>query len=67
MREQYHWYPVYTNPRAEKKTYEQLVRKSIEVYLPLKKTLKQWSDRKKWVQEPFNLFYLFFRYGSDFA
>jgi transcription antitermination factor NusG len=59
MREQYHWYPVYTNPRAEKKTYEQLVRKSIEVYLPLKKTLKQWSDRKKWVQEPLISSYLF--------
>lgn len=59
MRDKYQWYPVYTNPRAEKKAYEQLVRKSIEVYLPLKKTLKQWSDRKKWVQEPLISSYLF--------
>jgi len=59
MRNQYQWYPVYTNPRAEKKAYEHLVKKSIEVYLPLKKTLKQWSDRKKWVQEPLITSYVF--------
>lgn len=59
MRNQYQWYPVYTNPRAEKKAYEQLAKKSIEAYLPLKKTLKQWSDRKKWVQEPLISSYLF--------
>jgi len=59
MRDKYQWYPVYTNPRAEKKAYELLAKKKIEVYLPLKKTLKQWSDRKKWVQEPLISSYLF--------
>jgi transcription antitermination factor NusG len=59
MRGEYQWYPVYTNPRAEKKACEQLAKKSIEVYLPLKKTLKQWSDRKKWVKEPLISSYLF--------
>jgi len=59
MRDQYQWYPVYTNPRAEKKAYELLAKKKIEVYLPLKKTLKQWSDRKKWIQEPLISSYLF--------
>lgn len=53
------WYPVYTNPRAEKKAYEALVKKGITTYLPLHKTLKQWSDRKKWVNEPFIKSYLF--------
>jgi len=33
--------------------------KGLEVYLPLLKTLKQWSDRKKWVEEPLFRSYLF--------
>ncbi len=53
------WYPVYTNPRAEKKAFEQLQKKGITCYLPLQKTLKQWSDRKKWVEEPLLKSYIF--------
>ncbi|SEO24188.1 Transcription antitermination factor NusG [Mucilaginibacter gossypiicola] len=53
------WYPVYTNPRAEKKAYEALMSKGINVYLPLHRQLKQWSDRRKWVEEPFLKSYLF--------
>ena len=53
------WYAVYTNPRAEKRAHEQLLEKGIESYLPLLKTLKQWSDRKKWVEEPLFRSYLF--------
>ena len=59
MAESYKWYPVYTNPRAEKKAFELLTGKGVEVYLPLQKTLKQWSDRKKIVEEPFLKSYLF--------
>jgi transcriptional antiterminator RfaH len=55
----YKWYPVYTHPRAEKKAYEALVSKGIEAYLPLHRQLKQWSDRKKWIEEPFIKSYLF--------
>src|ERR1700759_4657051 len=55
------WYPVYTQPRAEKKAYQALVNKGIETYLPLHRQLKQWSDRKKWVEEPFIKSYLFVR------
>lgn len=55
------WYPVYTNPRSEKKAYEALIKKGIETYLPLQRQLKQWSDRKKWVEEPFIKSYLFVR------
>lgn len=55
------WYPVYTHPRAEKKACEALGNKGIEVYLPLQRRLKQWSDRKKWVDEPFIKSYLFVR------
>ena len=53
------WYPVYTNPRAEKKAYDALVSKGINVYLPLHRQLKQWSDRRKWVEEPLLKSYLF--------
>jgi transcriptional antiterminator RfaH len=53
------WYPVYTNPRAEKKAHQALVSKGIETYLPIRRQLKQWSDRKKWVDEPFIKSYLF--------
>ncbi|MGZ3872564.1 MAG: UpxY family transcription antiterminator [Mucilaginibacter sp.] len=53
------WYPVYTNPRAEKKAHLALLNKGIETYLPLHRQLKQWSDRKKWVEEPFIKSYLF--------
>jgi len=53
------WYPVYTHPRAEKKACQALVNKGLETYLPLHKQLKQWSDRKKWVEEPFIKSYLF--------
>lgn len=55
----YQWYAIYTNPRAEKKTATLLQQRGINVYLPLLKTLKQWSDRKKWVEEPLFRSYLF--------
>jgi len=55
------WYPVYTHPRAEKKAYLALENKGIESYLPLHRQLKQWSDRKKWVEEPFIKSYIFVR------
>jgi transcription antitermination factor NusG len=55
------WYPVYTHPRAEKKAHQSLLNKGIETYLPLRRQLKQWSDRKKWVDEPFIKSYLFVR------
>ena len=53
------WYPVYTQPRAEKKAHQALLNKGIETYLPLRRQLKQWSDRKKWIDEPFIKSYLF--------
>jgi transcriptional antiterminator RfaH len=53
------WYPVYTYPRAEKKACLALLNKGIETYLPLQRQLKQWSDRKKWVEEPLIKSYLF--------
>ena len=57
--EMYKWYPVYTHPKAEKKAHQALLSKGIENYLPLRRQLKQWSDRKKWIEEPFIKSYLF--------
>jgi transcriptional antiterminator RfaH len=59
------WYPVYTHPRAEKKAYTALVDKGVEAYLPLNRRLKQWSDRKKWVEEPLIKSYLFVRIADN--
>lgn len=53
------WYPVYTHPRAEIKAHRALVDKGINAYLPLHRQLKQWSDRKKWVEVPLIKSYLF--------
>lgn len=55
----YFWYAAYTNPRAEKSVSLRLIKNNIEVYLPLVKKLKQWSDRKKWVEEPLFNSYIF--------
>ena len=55
------WMAVYTKPRSEKKAYDQLLKKEFEVFLPLRKTLKQWSDRKKWIEEVVIPSYLFIR------
>lgn len=53
------WYALYTNPRAEKKVALSLTQKGFEVFLPLQTTLKQWSDRKKKVEEPLFKSYVF--------
>ncbi len=53
------WYAIYTNPRAEKKVTEQLSTLGISVYLPLQTVVKQWSDRKKKIEEPLFKSYVF--------
>jgi transcription antitermination factor NusG len=45
------WYVLYTKPRHEKKLAERLRSEGWIVYCPLRKTTKQWSDRKKVVEE----------------
>ncbi|MEA3296034.1 MAG: UpxY family transcription antiterminator, partial [Patescibacteria group bacterium] len=53
------WYAVYTRSRFEKKVNEKLIEKDIEVFLPLQKTVRQWSDRKKTVEIPLIRSYVF--------
>lgn len=56
---EYHWYALYTRSRQEKKVYQLLQEQNIESYLPLEKKIKQWSDRKKKVEEPMIRSYVF--------
>ena len=53
------WYAFSTKPRHEKKAKMYLDGAGIESYLPLYKTLSQWSDRKKWVEKPLFPSYIF--------
>ena len=53
------WYAVYTRPRFEKQVLKGLVDQGIEGYLPLIKTMRQWSDRKKMVEVPLFSSYVF--------
>src|SRR5512139_711107 len=55
------WYAIYTRPHHEKKIADKLHQNHIEAYLPLRTTLKQWSDRKKKVSVPLFSCYLFVR------
>ena len=57
----YKWYAVYTRPHNEKKVCSWLKENNIECYLPLKSSLRQWSDRKKWIEEPLFRSYIFVR------
>ena len=53
------WYAIYTRPRAEKQVYQRLSESGVETYLPMQKTIRQWSDRKKIVEKPLLSSYLF--------
>lgn len=53
------WYAAYTRSRAEKKVANELQKQGIKHYLPLYKTIRQWSDRKKKVELPLIRSYIF--------
>ncbi|MFY9151336.1 MAG: UpxY family transcription antiterminator, partial [Prolixibacteraceae bacterium] len=55
----YQWYAIYTRANSEKKLFGNLQEKNIECYLPMKKVMKVWSDRKKWVEEALFKSYIF--------
>jgi transcription antitermination factor NusG len=46
------WYAVYVRSRSEKKVAAGFEEAGIEHFLPLRRTLRRWSDRKKWVDLP---------------
>lgn len=53
------WHVIYTRSRAEKKVQIELSIKDIENFLPMQKRLRQWKDRKKWVEMPLMSGYCF--------
>ena len=53
------WLVFYTKSRHEKKVRDVLVRRGFEVFLPMQKVLRQWSDRKKKVEVPLFNSYIF--------
>ena len=61
VKRDYNWHAIYTKARAEKKAYEVLTENGINTFLPLQKTLRQWKDRKRWVELPLFPSYIFVR------
>jgi transcription antitermination factor NusG len=58
------WFALYTRPRAEKLVYQRLIEAGIETFLPLQKTIRVWSDRRKIVEKPLLSSYIFVRTNS---
>jgi transcription antitermination factor NusG len=58
------WYAVYTKPRWEKKVSQLIEKKGLEVYCPLTKVRRKWSDRYKTVEEPLFKSYVFVRIAA---
>ena len=59
------WYAIYTKPRWEKKVNSLLLQKGIEVYCPLNKVRRKWSDRIKTVEEPLFKSYVFVKITDE--
>ena len=55
------WHALYVKSRSEKKVLTQLNDLGVEAYLPLITRIRQWSDRKKKVEEPLFKSYVFVR------
>ncbi len=55
------WFVLYTSPRAEKAVAQRLESIGADVYLPLHKTKRKWSDRIKIVEVPLFNSYVFVR------
>jgi len=50
-----------TRPRAEKQVNGRLTENNFENFVPLERQLKQWYDRKKWIEIPLFSSYVFER------
>lgn len=53
------WHVIYTMPRHERKVATELNNAKISYYLPLKKELRKWHDRKKYIDVPLFQSYIF--------
>lgn len=59
------WFALYTKPRWEKKINNTLRQKGIESWCPVQKIQRQWSDRKKIIEDPVFKSYVFVRITDD--
>jgi transcription termination/antitermination protein NusG len=59
------WFVFYTKSRQEKKVRDLLQRRGYDVFLPLQKVMRQWSDRKKKVETPLFNSYIFVFESED--
>ncbi|HET8838021.1 MAG TPA: UpxY family transcription antiterminator [Flavobacteriaceae bacterium] len=59
------WQVLYVNSRAEIKVADRLSEKGFEVFCPLKTVVRQWSDRKKKLKEPYFRSYVFIRLNQS--
>ena len=53
------WRLFYTKPRSEKRAARRLEQDGYQILMPLRASIRQWSDRKKLVEEPLFPGYLF--------
>jgi transcriptional antiterminator RfaH len=53
------WYLIYTKPRHEKKVHTRLSELNINSFLPMRKEVSMWHDRKKIVDKPLFPSYVF--------
>src|SRR5688572_29524649 len=53
------WYLIYTKPRHEKKVHARLTELKVNSFLPIRKTLRNWHDRRKYIDEPLFPSYVF--------
>src|ERR1700677_1556882 len=53
------WFAVQTWPRYEKKVAAELGKKAVNVFLPIRKDARKWSDRRCTIEVPLFPTYLF--------
>jgi transcription antitermination factor NusG len=63
--EEQQWHVIYSKPRNEKKVQAALEEAGFEVYCPLNKTRRKWSDRYKVVEEPLFRSYVFIKINGN--
>jgi len=59
------WHVVYTKPKWEKKVDAYFEQKGIESWCPTQKKERQWTDRKKIIEEPLFKSYVFVKVSKE--
>ena len=59
------WHVIYTKSKWEKKVEGLLLNANIESWCPVQKKERQWSDRKKIIEEPLFRSYVFVKIDKE--